>query len=276
MLRKRQFKFALLSVASLIAISASSQAETDIYGDDSEGGPLDSAVVDYEAGVLAILQNDGRYGADGTEFTAEDTTQSDNLAVAQRVSIELMSGAHTIVLLYAPLEVTTRFVNEDDLRFRNEFFDVGTALEHRYLFDGYRASYLYRFLNTSFSLQGGGSLQVRNANVAFTALDGTGYAEESDIGLVPALKLRARYDAPSGVYAMFDADGLSTFGLVGDTQGGIYDVGLSLGFPLFDGVDLFTRLRFLGGGADVPDQEIENWAHFASASAGLRIDLTQL
>jgi len=244
--------------------------------DEHRERPLGGAVVDYEAGVLAFLQNDGRYGAAGTEFDTDDTGQADNLFVASRLSLELTRGNHTLVLLYAPLDVTTRVTLDDDLRFRETLFEAGTLVDHRYLFDGYRASYLYDLRLSALSLQVGGSLQIRNANVAFTSVDGEQFANESDIGVVPALKVRLRYDGPAGAYAMLDADGLSTFGLAGDTEGGIYDVALSLGLPVTDFLDVFVRTRALGGGADVPDQEIENFAHFLSFTAGVRIALTRL
>ena len=148
-------------------------------------------------------------------------------------------------------------------------------MDHRYLFDGYRASYLYRLRDGALRLELGGSLQIRNAKVAFTAVDGSAYAEESDIGLVPIAKARLRYLAPRGMYGMLDADALSTFGLVGDTEGGIYDVALTLGVSLTDPLDLFVRVRGIGGGATVPDREIENWAHFLAFTVGVRVDFAR-
>lgn len=235
---------------------------------------VDEAVVDYESGVLSILQNDGRYGAEGTEFGVNETNQRKNLVVTSRVSVELARGAHRVTLLYAPLDLTTRATLSDDLQFRSRMFETGTSIEHRYLFDGYRASYTYELPLSGVRLQVGGSLQVRNAKVAFARADGGGYVEESDIGLVPALKVRGEYHLRSGLYAMLDADGSSTFGLVGNTKGGLYDVGLSLGFPITKAIDLFLRTRGVGGGATVPDQALENWAHFLSFTGGLRIDLS--
>lgn len=233
---------------------------------------LDHAVVDYESGVVSILKNTGRYGSTGTRFTAKDTGQRDNLVVGQRLSLEATAGRHTAILVYAPLDVTTRVTLESDLQFRDALFPAGTVVDHRYLFDGYRASYLYRVLNGRLKLELGGSMQIRNANVAFTAVDGSRYADESDIGLVPILKARVRYQAAKGVFAMLDADAASTFGLIGDTEGGIYDVALTLGAPVTKSLSLFVRVRGVGGGATVPDRDLKNWAHFLSFTGGVRID----
>lgn len=259
-----------LVIAAVCGTPAAAVADD---GDAPPRRPLDAAIVDYESGVFAFLVNDGRYGSNGTEFSTSDTNQDENLFVVSRLSLELVRGAHAVVLLYAPLDVTTRVALARDLQFRDELFAAGTVVDHRYLFDGYRVSYLYRLVSGQLSLQLGASLQVRNAKVAFATADGTRYEEESDIGLVPALKLRVTYRTPGGAYAMLDADGLSTFGLVGDTEGGLYDVGLTLGLPASRSVDVFVRARALGGGADVPDQEIENWGHFLSFTAGVRIAL---
>jgi hypothetical protein len=148
---------------------------------------------------------------------------------------------------------------------------------HRYLFDGYRAGYLYGLVSNGgpLKLQVGASLQVRNASVEFATLDGSLFDRETDIGLVFAVKARLRYDFPWGLWAMLDADGLSSFGLF-SVKGGIYDVALTLGIPLTPSADLFFRLRFLGGGADVPSRPLYNWGNFGFALIGARLDVAQL
>jgi hypothetical protein len=236
---------------------------------------LDHAILDFEAGVVSILKNNGRYGSDGTRFTVRDTNQRENLVVGRRLSLEASGGAHTLILTYAPLDVTTRVALRRDLQFRDVSFASGSVVDHRYLFDGYRASYLYRLRGGSLKLELGGSLQIRNANVSFTAVDGSAYAEESDIGLVPIAKARIRYRGPRGMFGVLDADALSTFGLVGDTEGGIYDVALTVGVSITDSLDLFARIRGIGGGATVPKRELENWAHFLAFTAGVRIDFAR-
>jgi hypothetical protein len=149
--------------------------------------------VTYETGGAAILQNDGRYGADGTAFDASDTGQDQNLLVVQRTSVELGFGRHRVVLLYAPFEAETRVRLREPLTFDDTTFAAGSVVDHRYLFDGYRASYLYEVVKSELELAFGGSLQVRNADVAFSAVDGSAFVQESDIGLVFALKARLRY-----------------------------------------------------------------------------------
>ena len=263
------------AILSMLAAWAPRKAHADSADPDPSqaGSVLDRAVVDYETGPVFVVKNDHRYGADGTDFGVDDTLQQENLVIGKRISVEVGVGRHTAILLYAPLDVTTRATLTRDIQFRDTLFAEGTAVDHRYLFDGYRASYLYRLFDTALTVEAGGSLQIRNAKVAFTAVDGSAYSEQSDIGLVPVLKLRVRYQRCVGersAYALLDADALSTFGLVGDTEGGIYDVALALGMPVTDRLDLVLRARGLGGGATVPAKEIENWAHFLSFTVGVR------
>ncbi|MNS35688.1 hypothetical protein D3C72_678500 [compost metagenome] len=234
-------------------------------------GPLDELTLDVEAGPLYFLQNDGRYGAAGSFYTAETVAQNRNLFIARRASGEArFLDRHTVVLLYAPLDVDTTVTLGAPLTFRDVTFPAGSVVTHRYLFDGLRASYLYR-LYQGYGLTGelGGTLQIRNAQVAFTDEAGTRFVAERDIGLVPALKARLRYDTPNGLYAMWEADGLAS-PVFGGVKGSILDTALTLGLPVRSDADVFVRLRYLAGGAEVPNREINNWGQFVVASGGIR------
>lgn len=239
--------------------------------------PSHSFTLVYEAGPSYVAQNDGEYGATGTRYDADDVGQRDNLVVTSRTSLELAAGRHTVILLYAPFELRTRVELDRDVQFRDELFMAGTVVDHRYLFDGYRASYLYRVLDGPLSLDVGGSLQIRNANVAFATGDGTRQALEDDIGLVGAAKLRVWWRPSSDrAWAALEADGFSTFGLLSNVKGAIYDTQLTVGYPVARGVDLFLGARLLGGGADVQSQQIYNWANFVAFTAGARVALADV
>jgi hypothetical protein len=230
--------------------------------------------IGYETGPAYVAQNDGRYGATGTAYQAAEVGQQKNLARVQRAAVELQPGRHRLAFTYIPFELRTRVTLARELRFRDTVFPGGTVVDHRYLFDGLRFSYLYQLLPGPLSLDLGGSLQIRNADVAFTSADGTRHAAQDDIGPVVALKARLRY-APraDGTWAELDADALSTFGLLGDTSGGIYDLALILGVPVHPRLDVTFSARLYGGGADVPAQAFRNWANFLSLNAGLALSL---
>jgi hypothetical protein len=236
---------------------------------------FDSLLVDFEVGAAYLFQNDGRYGANGTQYNAAEVGQQRNLAIALRLAIEARIARHTLIATWAPLDLTTRTTLTRDLTFRSTTFGDTTVVDHRYLFDGYRLSYLFDLIQSRFTLGVGASLQVRNASVEFRTVDTSPavFAVERDIGLVGALKLRARFDA-GPLYAQADVDFFNTFGI--GLKGGIHDVALTLGVPVIPGIDVLLRLRLVGGGADVPKRDIYNWGNFGFALVGLRVDLPVL
>ncbi len=238
---------------------------------------FDSLLVDFEIGAAYLFQNDGRYGANGTSYTAADVGQQRNLAVALRLAIEArLARRHTIIATWAPLDLTTRATLTRDLTFQTTTFADRSVVDHRYLFDGYRLSYLFGLVQGArFTLGVGASFQVRNASVEFRTVDTAPavFAVERDIGLVGALKVRARFDA-GVLYAQADIDFFNTFGL--GLPAGIHDVALTLGIPVIPGFDFLLRLRLVGGGANVPSRDIYNWGNFGFALLGLRVDLPLL
>jgi hypothetical protein len=233
---------------------------------------LDDLTLDYEGGALAFFQNDQRYGSQGTPYTHRTVAQDRNLFAAQRWSFEARAfQRHTLIFLYAPLDVTTRVTLGSPLTFRDQAFPAGSVVDHRYLFDGIRATYLYRaYERPGLTVDLGATLGARNAEVSLAAVDGTRFAAERDIGPVPALRGRVRYDTPDGTYALYDLDAGGTLPGVGPVTGGVLDTALTLGVPMVRGLDATLRLRYLAGGATVPNRDIVNWAQFASASAGFR------
>lgn len=242
--------------------------------------PLSAFIAEYETGPAAILQNDARYGPTGTDYSAADVNQQATLYRTQRLSLEARLGErHGLILLWAPFDIATRVALPKDIDFRGEVFPAGTVVDSRYQFEGYRGSYLYRLVHGErLTWELGASVQLRNALVSLSTVDGTRYAKESDIGLVGALKTRLRYTLPSQVWVGLEADALSTFGLLGNTRGGLYDVALTLGLPLSAkrAVHAYARLRLFGGGAEVPRRNIYNWANFGFALLGVQADLVSL
>lgn len=237
---------------------------------------FDSLVVDAEVGAAYLFQNDGRYGVDGTLYTAAEVGQQRNLAVAVRLAVEARISRHTVIATWAPLDLTTRTTLTRALTFRTTTFAEQAVVDHRYLFDGYRLTYLFGLVQTSrFTLGLGASLQVRNASVEFRSVDASPaqFAVERDIGLVGAVRVRARFDA-GPVYALADVDFFNSFGI--GLAAGIHDIALTLGVPVVPGFDLLLRLRLVGGGANVPSRDLYNWGNFGFAVLGVRVDLPQL
>jgi hypothetical protein len=261
-----------------VALISAASAWADVEAGGRAHGSGVRLTVDYDTGPLYILQNDGRYGAAGTEFDAAAVGQQDTLYRSQRASVELaLADRHTIILLYAPLLLETRVTLDRDIMFRDTMFPQGAVVDHTYLFDGYRGSYLYGLLRGALDLDLGATLQIRNATVAFSSLDGALHDEQNDIGLVFAVKTRLAYrPEESGPYGVLEADAFSTFGLVRDVDGAIYDLALTLGVPVAGPLDVVLRARLLGGGAEVPAQAIDNYANILAFTAGVRLGLDEL
>lgn len=261
----------MLRVVIVLVLGSTVLAGRALAQEGDDGWPELTFV--YETGPSYVLQNDGEYGEGGTRYDADDVGQQENLARTWRNSLELAIGRHTAILLYAPFELRTQAALPRDVQFRGVLFPAGTVVDHRYLFEGYRGSYLYRLLDRPcLALEVGGTVQIRNAEVAFTAVDGSRRADEDDIGVVGAAKVRLWWQPGAAwPWAALEADGFSTFGLVSDTDGAIYDVQLMLGRPIARGVDLFLGARLYGGGADVESKQIYNWANFLSFTVGARI-----
>lgn len=266
----------LLAAVVLVAVLPSTAARAQTSPGPEPTYPAD-VLVEAEAGPTYLARNDGRYGPNGTLYTAGAVGQQENLVVSGRLALELGVGRSTFIVLWAPLDVTTRKVLDQEIVFKDLTMPAGTLIDHRYKFEGFRGSWLYDvYRGDLFELDLGASLQIRNAVVAFTVLPGSDYAEETDIGLVFALKGRLWiHPWENGPWGLAEADGFSTFGL-GNVTGAIYDVALTLGVPVGPPLDVIFRLRLIGGGADVPNRDIYNWGDFVAATGGIRLNLNAL
>ncbi len=243
-----------------------------------DAAPLDAVVVDYEAGLGAIFQNDSRYGAEGTPFSADDVAQTDNVYPVQRLSLRLRFAArHEVRATYIPVDVTTRTTLGKDINFNGTAFAAGEVVDFRYLFDGTRLTYLYHLVQgPRWRVAVGGLFQLRNARVAISDVAGKRQAAESDIGPVGAVSAMVRHTRDNGVYGQLDAAGFSTFGFPNGLVGAVWDVALTLGVPVTESTEVCFRLRYYGGGADVPSADLKNWAQLGFATLALRVDLAKL
>ncbi|MEB3187305.1 MAG: hypothetical protein VKP72_07695 [bacterium] len=233
-------------------------------------GPFDSFHLGIEVGPVWLGQNDGRYGAQGTAYSARTVGQDQTLFLSQRLTGEARWGdVHRLILLVAPLDVTTRTRLDRDLRFRDTLFPAGTVVDSRYLFDGFRLSYLREVQRwDGGAWEVGASAQIRNAEVSFAEVAGSRYEAERDIGFVPILKTRWRQQLPTGGTFVFDLDALGAAG-VPQFQGGILDGAASVHLPITRDLETFLRLRYLTGGATVPARDIQNWGQYLTLATGL-------
>lgn len=257
-------------------------------GPEPAGEPFVQARFIAEMGFLAPLEHSLKFdrntpaGTTATDFDLVAEGGQDNLFLFARLAAELeLDGRHVITFLYQPLELTGRVTAERPLVFDAVEFPTGTPLEVRYGFPFYRLSYMYDFLGHTrrHELALGTSMQIRNATIVLTAVDGSQRVDRRDIGPVPLIKLRGRYGFPCGFYLAGEVDGIWApisyiNGSDSDTEGALIDLNLQAGFPALAGADLFFNLRYLAGGATSEDSS--NWLHFLTVSLGVNWCVTDL
>ncbi|MBL8603029.1 MAG: hypothetical protein JNK72_13985 [Myxococcales bacterium] len=239
--------------------------------------------LDAELGMLAILSHRITIGSDGTRFDYVGDGGQDNLQLFSRLQAGFrFADRHHLIFVYQPIDLRTEARFDQGYRIGGVDFRQGAAVDLRYGFDFYRASYAYDLLRSPrHELSVGLSMQIRNASISFTQRDGAARYASNDIGLVPALKVRARYTFEGGAFVGFEADGTyATNSFINGASypftGAILDTSLRVGARLWGPVEVYGNLRYLGGGAmgtsDDPeapaDGFTENWLHTLSLSLG--------
>ncbi|MFT4626607.1 MAG: hypothetical protein ACI8PZ_005284 [Myxococcota bacterium] len=269
---------ALFSAIALTAAYAAPVPEGSILNDPDRGWQLEPAV---ELGFLAPLSHKIQFGRDGTYFNYIQDGGQDNLFFVTRWSLDLRIDRHTVTVLYQPLTLKTSTEVTRPLVFDNVRFGKGGGLESVYGFDFYRGSWTWDLLPDDDAELGlGASLQIRNATIGFTSADGEQRTTNRDIGPVPIIKLRGRWDGEVGFWG-FEADGFYApikyiNGGNSDVVGAIADLSIRAGLKANRGVEPFLNLRYLGGGAEGTssnpdpgkDGYVRNWLHFATLTVG--------
>jgi hypothetical protein len=239
-----------------------------------------------EIGTVKALSHRIQFSNNGTMFDYVADGGQDILFPFTRLTADLDIGErHSVVLLYQPLTLLSEVQLQDDLVVDNGTFLAGEALDLKYGFDFYRASWLYDLqADPSRELALGLSLQLRNADIQFTSADGTLRRVNRDLGPVPILKLRTRQPLRGAAWWGFEVDGFYApikyiNGSDTDVVGAIADASLRVGVPLELGGEAFLNLRYVGGGAEGTSQRydgpgdgyVENWVHFVALSLGLSL-----
>lgn len=239
-----------------------------------------------ELGALGVLAHHIQYGAEGTRVDYRDDADQNTLFFFWRISAELeIRRRHTLVLLYQPLNFDTQAVLDRKLDLGLVTFPSGQTTRFGYGFDFYRIVYQYDvFADARRELGFGGGFQVRNARVSFVTANGeTGFAD-SNLGIVPLLRIRGRYVFDNALYLESELDGwispIPGQGRRGDVAfGAIADLSLRAGAMVRSWFEVFLTLRYLGGGyrGDGDDDNPllsdksrnSNWLHTMIFSVGI-------
>ena len=209
----------------------------------------------YEKGFLKFFHHTIQIGESGTDFDYIEKGGQELLFPFERFSADLfLFKKNKITFLFQPLTIntTTRFYEDvtiDDVTFLSD-----TIVDIKYGFPFYRITYSYQFNVLPFLEIGAGlALQLRNASITFSSVNGESFTSSQNLGPVPALHLNVL--CPFSIfYFYFEATGLyasSSFinGASFEFEGSILDTSLRVGVDLHKNISSYLNIRFIGGSA---------------------------
>ena len=207
-----------------------------------------------ELGMLAVASHTIQYSTDGSVFDYVHEGGQSGVFPFARLSAELeIFHRHSFILLYQPLTVTTKTVLQRDISVDKQLFPAGTPLDLQYGFDFYRFDYQFDFFRSAkYELAIGLGVQLRNARISFTSVDGKLRRSNDNLGPVPLLRVRGRYTFHNGFFLGLEADGFYANipianGGSNNVEGAIFDTSLRAGVNFTQFMDVFLNLRYLGG-----------------------------
>lgn len=247
-------------------------------------GPTPSYLVrpTIELGGVAVLSHRVQFGREGTYFDYVRDGGQDNLFFAWRLSVDVeLASDHLVTLLYQPLALDTRARLARELVLDGVTFPAGAPMAFKYGFPFFRVSYIYQVVRAGGTTLGvGGSAQIRNATIEFSALDGSELSSYRNIGFVPLLRARLEHELGSGVFFGAEVDGIyapipGANGSANRVTGALLDASVRLSLVVAEQARLFLNVRYLGGGATgqsdpepFSDGYTRNWIHLLNISVG--------
>jgi hypothetical protein len=209
-----------------------------------------------ELGYAAVMSHTVQFSSSGTKFDYVRSGGQDILFPFARADVTVRtSDKDRFVFLYQPLELNTRVVVRDELTVDDVTFDPNTPVDFKYSFPFYRFSWLRdTWSNETTKIALGASLQLRNARIEFTSVDGKQHRSNRNVGPVPIFKFQSRTQAEDGIWWGTDIDTIYVpvkylNGGESDVEGSFHDVSLKLGFPVVSWLDAAFVGRYIGGGA---------------------------
>jgi len=214
-----------------------------------------SLSLEAEGGAVKVLLHTYRVGESGTEFDFVKNGGQEILYPFQRFTASVgFLDRHQVKFLYQPLELATQTVAGADFTIDTVTFPDGEPVDVVYSFPFYRATYLFDFIDGDANLSVGAALQLRNASIRFTSVDGSLRAVSQNLGPVPAIAVAGKLPFDNGLFVGFEATGLYASSAIingadFEFEGSILDASVRAGAKLDEKAEAFVNLRFLGGSA---------------------------
>jgi hypothetical protein len=271
----------LLSALLLPALAVTPTAENSVL--NRPEWPV-AIRLEAELGTLVPVAHTIQFGRDGSVFDYVEEGGQNNLFPFLRFDASFDIGKrNTVRFLYQPLDLRSEVTAARDLRIDGVDFAKGTPMDLRYGFSFVRGTWLFDLMpdqRREASL--GLALQIRNAAISWTAVDGSQRVDERNVGPVPLLAGRLRLPVTGRFYMGAEATGFYApikylNGGSVDVEGAILDASLRGGLTLQQGVDTFVSLRYVGGGSSGTGKDSDgdgyndNWLHFMVLSLGAQL-----
>jgi hypothetical protein len=232
-------------------------------------GSFYTITANAELGFVKILANNIQIGQTGSMFNYVTQGGEEILFPFTRYSVDLaLATRHHVIFLYQPLLLKTQTVvpTGQSLTIDGVTFGPSTPVDVTYSFPFWRVSYLYDFIdNRNWVFGAGVSVQLRNASIRFENVATQQLAVSQNLGIVPIIKLHARYQTDGGFFVQSTVDGFYASsalfnGASFSFEGSILDASLQTGLALTKGSEVFLGARFIGGTAKGNSQYAgQNW-----------------
>lgn len=223
-----------------------------------------SIIPRLELGAAAVLSHTYRQGspeAGNTLFDFVKDGGQDNLLPYERYTVDVLAGRRNrFTFLYQPLSPETSVVPGTAFKIDGVNFAAGKPVDILYGFDFWRGTYRFAFVENPFTrLEAGLSLQIRNANIVFTSVDGLARSAQRDVGPVPILSFRAQQKLRPGLALILEGDGFYASdalfnGVDYKFKGWIWDASIAVESTGKLGTGTRLTVRTIGGGAEGTDK----------------------
>lgn len=222
------------------------------------------AFVDTEAGAAFTGYNDAAIPAEtGTKVSLAEDTPAGAVPVLRVRLGYTFAQRHTVSLLAAPLTVKGTGKADYDISYQDTLFPAGEEITSIYRFDSYRITYRWDALKSdNLDLGIGLTGKIRSADIAIAG--DSGYANRSDLGVVPLVNFRLDWRFADPFSLLIDGDALAS------PFGRAEDVLIALAWRKSDSATLRLGYRVLEGGSD-GGGNVYTFALFHYATAGITL-----
>lgn len=201
--------------------------------------------VDIETGVVFSGYNDVQIPkSTGTRISLSQELITDPAFFYRLRLTYTFNKKHTISALYAPLKLHGSGKINDTVKFEGVTFSPNTPLKSTYMFNSYRLTYRYDFVqNDKMQFGLGFTAKIRDAAITLESADTI--SRKPNVGFVPIINFNFQWMFTNTISFLLNGDALSA------PQGRAEDILAAIQYNMYKNVDFRLGYRILEGGANV-------------------------